>query len=166
MICPIIFGTTVKSRHAPSTASSSGTSISVASSRARSTRNWGRAREGSREGENAVSLPFPFRPSLARPPLSQRERDVCGRGSTYYLKEAEMKIALFAHFKEYQRNHKNFKSLYDFGGAVSKLEAFVWILNHISRSISYHPNSVILGQMTNLNTIFHVVVSVYRFVKI
>ena len=29
-----------------------------------------------------------------------------------------------------------------------------------------HPKSIILGQMTNLNMIFHVVVSVYRFVKI
>ena len=27
---------------------------------------------------------------------------------TYYLKEAEMKIAMFAHFKEYQGNPKTF----------------------------------------------------------
>ena len=48
-----------------------------------------------------------------------------------------MKIAMFAHFKVYHGNHKNFKSLYDLGDAVSKLETFVWILlilNHISRS--------------------------------
>ena len=32
--------------------------------------------------------------------------------------------------------------------------------------VSVHPKSIILGQMTNLNMIFHVVVSVYRFVKI
>ena len=31
---------------------------------------------------------------------------------------------------------------------------------------SVHPKSLILGQMTNLNMIFHVVVSVYRLVKI
>ena len=43
---------------------------------------------------------------------------------------------------------KNFKSLYGFG------ERFV------------HPKSIILGKMTNLNMIFHVVVSVYRLVKI
>ena len=52
----------------------------------------------------------------------------------------------------------------------SKLEMFVWILNRISRSItclvSVHPNSIILGQMINLNMIFHVVMSVYRLVKI
>ena len=55
------------------------------------------------------------------------------------------------------------------GDTVLKLETFVWILNHISRSItvvSVHPKSIILGQMTNLNMIFHVVVSVYRLVKI
>ena len=32
--------------------------------------------------------------------------------------------------------------------------------------VSIHPKSVILGQMTNLNMTFHVVVSVYRLVKI
>ena len=29
------------------------------------------------------------------------------------------------------------KSLYGFGDAVSKLEMFVWILNHVSRSIAW-----------------------------
>ena len=51
---------------------------------------------------------------------------------TFYLKEDEMKIAMFVHFKEYHGNHK----------------------------------SVILGQMTNLNMVFRMVVSVYRLVKI
>ena len=55
---------------------------------------------------------------------------------TYNLKEAAMKIAMFAHFKEYHGNHKNFKSLYGFWDAVSKLETPVWILNHVSRSIT------------------------------
>ena len=32
--------------------------------------------------------------------------------------------------------------------------------------VSVHPQSIILGQMTNLNMIFYVVVSVYRLVKI
>ena len=31
-----------------------------------------------------------------------------------------MKIAMFAHFKEYHGNHKNFKSLYGFGGRCIK----------------------------------------------
>ena len=41
---------------------------------------------------------------------------------TYYLKEVEMKIAMFAHFKQHLRgNHKNVKSLYDFGGRSLKI---------------------------------------------
>ena len=32
--------------------------------------------------------------------------------------------------------------------------------------VSVNPKSIILSQMTNLNTIFHVVVSVYRLVEI
>ena len=32
--------------------------------------------------------------------------------------------------------------------------------------VSVHSKSIILGQMTNLNMIFHAVVSVYRLVKI
>ena len=31
---------------------------------------------------------------------------------------------------------------------------------------SVHPKSIILGQMTNLNMVFRVVVSVYRLIKI
>ena len=30
-------------------------------------------------------------------------------------------IAMFAHFKEYHGNHKNFKSLYGFGGRCIKI---------------------------------------------
>ena len=54
------------------------------------------------------------------------------------------------------------------GDTVSKLETFVRILNRISRYnlVSVHPKNIILGQMTNLNMVFHVVVSVYRLVKI
>ena len=40
----------------------------------------------------------------------------------------ELKIVMFAHFKDYQGNHKNLKSLHDFGGCCLKLETFVWIL--------------------------------------
>ena len=51
--------------------------------------------------------------------------------------------------------------------ALSKLETFVWILNHIVHNlVSVHPKSIKLGQMTNLNMIFHVVVPDYRLVKI
>ena len=74
-----------------------------------------------------------------------------------------MKIAMFAHFKEYHGNHKNFKSLYGFGGrCIMDFEPCFKVHN----LVSFHPKSTILGQMTNLNMIFHVLVSVYRLVKI
>ena len=37
---------------------------------------------------------------------------------------------------------------------------------NVHNLVSVQPKSIILGQMPNLNRIFHVVVSVYRFVKI
>ena len=45
-------------------------------------------------------------------------------------------------------------------------KTFVWILNHVSRSIyeklvSVRPKSIKIGQMTTLSAIFHMVVSVY-----
>ena len=55
------------------------------------------------------------------------------------------------------------------GDAFSKLETFIWILNHIFKVhnlVSIHHKSIILGQMTNPNMILNVVVSVYRLVKI
>ena len=54
------------------------------------------------------------------------------------------------------------------GNAVSTLETFVWILNHVSRSITWslNPKSIKLGQMTSHNETFYVVVSVYRLVEI
>ena len=48
-----------------------------------------------------------------------------------------MKIAMFANLKEYHGNHKIFKEFMIWGDAVSKLKTFVWILNHISRSITW-----------------------------
>ena len=56
------------------------------------------------------------------------------------------------------------------GDAFSKLETFVWILTHpyfkVHNLASVRLKSIIRGQMTNLNMIFHVVVPVYRLVKI
>ena len=55
----------------------------------------------------------------------QRPPKLCGNckipSCTYYLKEAETKIAVFAHFKEYHGNHKNFKGLYDSWGRCLKI---------------------------------------------
>ena len=82
---------------------------------------------------------------------------------TYYLKEVEMKIAMFAHFKEYRGNHKHFKSLYDFWGRCLTITDVCMDFEpyfKVHTLVSVHPKSIILGQMTNLNMVFHVVVSV------
>ena len=55
------------------------------------------------------------------------------------------------------------------GDAVSKLETFACVdfepYFKVHNLVSVHPKSIIIGQMTNLNMIFHVM-SVYRLVKI
>ena len=80
-----------------------------------------------------------------------------------------MKIAMFAHFKEYHKNHKNFMNLYDFGGRCLKIRDVCMDFEAYFKGhnlVSVNRKSIILGQITNLNMIFHVVVSVYRTVKI
>ena len=81
----------------------------------------------------------------------------------------EMKIAMFAHFRENHRNPKKFKSLYDSGERCLKIRDVCMDFEphfKVHNLVSVHPKSMILGQMTNLNMIFHVVASVCRLVKI
>ena len=55
------------------------------------------------------------------------------------------------------------------GDAVSKLEMDCMDFEpyfKVHNLVSVHLKSIILGQMTNLDMVFHVVVSVYRLVKI
>ena len=60
------------------------------------------------------------------------------------------------------------------GDAVSKLETFVWILNHNfhnlvnvhPKNINVDPKNIKLGQMTKLDMIFYVMVPDYRLIKI
>ena len=64
---------------------------------------------------------------------------------------------------------KNFKSLYGFGGRFLKIRDYCMDFEpffKVHNLVYVHPKSIILGQMTNLNMIFYVVVSVYRLVKI
>ena len=64
---------------------------------------------------------------------------------------------------------KYFKSLYDFGGRCLKIKDVCMDFEpyfKVHNLVSVHPKSVILGQMTNLNMVFDMVVSVYRLVKI
>ena len=64
---------------------------------------------------------------------------------------------------------KNFKSLYGFGGRFLNIRDVGMDFEQyfkVHNLVSVHPKSIILGKMTNLNMIFHVVMSVYRLVKI
>ena len=64
---------------------------------------------------------------------------------------------------------KNIKSLYGFGGGFLKIRDVCMKFEpylKVHYLVSVDPKRIILGQMTNLNTIFHVVVSVYRLVNI
>ena len=64
---------------------------------------------------------------------------------------------------------KYFKSLYDFGGRCLRIKDVCMDFEpyfKVHNSVSVHPKSIILGEMTNLNMVFYVMVSVYRLVKI
>ena len=55
------------------------------------------------------------------------------------------------------------------GDAVSTLEKFLWDFEpcfKVHNLVSGYPKGMKLGQMTNRNMSFHVVVSVYRLVTI
>ena len=63
---------------------------------------------------------------------------------------------------------KNFTSFYGFGGRCLKIRDICMDFEpyfKVHNLVSVHPKRMILGQMTNLNMIFHVIVSVYRLVK-
>ena len=67
---------------------------------------------------------------------------------------------------------KHFKSLYGlgrFGGCCLKIRDVCMDFEPYSKArnlASVHPKSIVLGQIINLDMIFHVVVSVYQLVKI
>ena len=75
---------------------------------------------------------------------------------------------MFANFKEYHGNHKNFKSLCGFGGCRLKIRDVCMdfeLYFKVHNLVSVHPKSIILGQMTNLNTIFYVVCQFIDWLK-
>ena len=64
---------------------------------------------------------------------------------------------------------KKFKSFYGFGGHFLKIRDVCMDFEphfKVHNLVSVHPKSILLGQMNNLNMIFHVVMSVYWLVKI
>ena len=69
----------------------------------------------------------------------------------------------------HKTDKKNFKSLYGFGGRFLDIRDVCMDFEpcfKVYNLVPVHPKSMKLGQMANLNVIFHEVVSVYRLVKI
>ena len=64
---------------------------------------------------------------------------------------------------------KNVSSLYGFGGRCFKIRDVCMDFEpyfKVHNLVTVHPKNIILGRMINFDMIFHVVVSVYRLVKI
>ena len=98
-------------------ASFSGASISVARRRARSTRNWGRAREGRRKKRGESSFPLPFLPCVPTT-FASRERDVWERSSSVaisaFLTELRRHVNIEQRLKESTGLWKNSFMRFDF----------------------------------------------------
>ena len=91
-----------------------------------------------------------------------------GKHSDFHLSFFQI-VGVFRDFIVVTKLAKNFKSLYGFGDAVSKLDTLVVDFEpyfKVHNLVSVRPKSIIVVQMTNLYMIFHVMVSVYRLVKI
>ena len=72
-------------------------------------------------------------------------------------------------FKSITEIMKKFKSLYDFGGRCLNIREVCMDFEpcfKVHNLVSGYPKGMKLGQMTTLNMIVHVVVSVYRLVTI
>ena len=91
-----------------------------------------------------------------------------GKHSDFHLSFFQI-VGAWRDFTVVTKLIKNFKGLYGFGGRCLKIrdvcmgfEPYLKVHNLVSA----HHKNVILDQMINLDMIFHVVVSVYRLVKI
>ena len=91
-----------------------------------------------------------------------------GKHSDFHLSVFQIVVA-WRDFSVFTKLMKNFKSLYGFGGRCLKIrdvcmdfESYLKVHN----LVSVHPKSTIIGQMIDLDMIFHVMVLVYRLVKI
>ena len=87
-----------------------------------------------------------------------------GKHSSFHLSFSQI-VGGWWDFTVVSKLIKNVKSLHGFGGHCLKIRDVCMDLEpyfKVHNSVSVHPKSIILGQMTNLSMIFHVVVSVYR----
>ena len=76
---------------------------------------------------------------------------------------------MFADFRSITEIIKKFKSVYGFEERCLNIRDVCMDFEprfKVYNLVSVHPKSIKLGQMTTLNVIFHVVVSVYRLVEI
>ena len=91
-----------------------------------------------------------------------------GKHSDFHLNFFQI-VGAWRDFTVVTKLVKYFKSLYGFGGRCLKIRDVCMdfeLYFKVHNSVSVHPKSIILCQMTNLNMVFFVVVSVHRLVKI
>ena len=95
-----------------------------------------------------LSLPFS---SACHAAYDNCEIQLC----TYYLKDAEIKTTMSAHFREYHGNNKkNIKSLYGFVGRCLTIRDVSMEFEpyfKVYSLVSVHPKSIIFDKMTNLS---------------
>ena len=91
-----------------------------------------------------------------------------GKHSNFYLSFFQI-VGAWQDFTVVTKLMKNEKSLYGLGGRCLKIRDVCMDFEpyfKVHNLVSVHPKSIMLVQMINLDMIFHVVVSVYRLVKI
>ena len=83
-----------------------------------------------------------------------------------HFDETELKIMIFINFQAYHRNEENFESSYGLGGRHLKIRDVCMDLEPCFKvhnlMVVIQLKSTKLGQMTNLNMIFYIVVSIYK----
>ena len=80
-----------------------------------------------------------------------------------HLDKTEFKIIIFINFHVYDRNEKNFESSYGLGGRHLKIRDVCMDLEpcfKVHNLVVIQLKNTKLGQMTNLNMIFSMVVSI------
>ena len=82
-----------------------------------------------------------------------------------HFDKTELKIMIFIHFQVYHRNEKHFESSYGLGGRHLKIRDICMDLEpcfKVHNLVVIQLKNTKLGQMTNLNMIFYIVVSIYK----
>ena len=82
-----------------------------------------------------------------------------------HFDKTELKIMIFINFQVYHINEKNFESSYGLGGRHLKIRDVCMDLEpcfKVHNLVVIQLRNTKLGQMTNLNMIFYIVVSIYK----